>query len=98
MAGQLWMTDTLGGYFYSLNLSDELRMSVAPLERFRQFADAKDASQMQGKRAGATYTWDVVSSLGRADRTLVETNTMPESNFTITQGTLTMNECGVSVH
>ena len=51
MAGQLWSTNSLGGYFYSLNLSNELRRAVQPMTKFRQFADVKDASQ-QGKNKG----------------------------------------------
>lgn len=37
------------------------------------------------------------SDVAAAGGTLVETNTMPETNFTITQGTLTMGELGNSV-
>ena len=58
-----------------------------------QFADVKDASQ-QGKGKGQTFTWDVVSNVATAGGTLVETNTMPETQFTITQATLTINEYG----
>lgn len=35
MAGQLWVTDSLGGYMYSLNLSKKLRMAVQPMVKFR---------------------------------------------------------------
>ena len=96
MAGQLWSVNSLGGYFYSQNLSDELREALQPMSRFRQFADVKDASQ-QGKGKGQTYTWDVVSNVANAGGTLVETNTMPETQFTIAQATLTINEYGNSV-
>ncbi len=41
--------------------------------------------------------WDVMSNVATQGSTLVETNTMPESNFTITQGTLTITEAGNSV-
>jgi len=51
MSGQIWSTNTLGGYMFSANLSKELRMAVQPLVKFRQFADVKDAS-MQGKGKG----------------------------------------------
>ncbi len=85
-----------GGFFYSQNLSDELREALQPMSRFRQFADVKDASQ-QGKGKGQTFTWDVVSNVATAGGTLVETNTMPETQFTITQATLTINEYGNSV-
>lgn len=96
MAGQFWAVNSLGGFFYSQNLSDELREAVQPMSRFRQFADVKDASQ-QGKGKGQTFTWDVVSDVSAAGGTLVETNTMPETQFTITQATLTVTEYGNSV-
>lgn len=66
------------------------------LSNSTQFADVKDASQ-QGKGKGQTFTWDVVSNVSAAGGTLVETNTMPETQFTITQATLTINEYGNSV-
>lgn len=96
MAGQIWSVNSLGGYFYSQNLSDELREALQPMSRFRQFADVKDASQ-QGKGKGQTFTWDIVSNVATAGGTLVETNTMPETQFTVTQATLTINEYGNSV-
>lgn len=94
MAGQLWAVNSLGGFFYSLNLSDELREALQPMQRFRQFCDVKNAA---GKNKGETFTWDIVSDVAAAGGTLVETNTMPETNFTITQATLTINEAGNSV-
>jgi N4-gp56 family major capsid protein len=96
MSSQLWAVNTLGGYFYSLNLSDELRTALQPMVKFRQFCDVKDASQ-QGKKKGDTFTWDVVSNVATQGGSLTETNTMPETNFTITQGTLTITEYGNSV-
>ncbi len=93
---QLWATNTLGGYFYSLNLSDQLRQALQPMAKFRQFCDVKDASQ-QGKKKGETFTWDVVSNVATQGGALTETNTMPETNFTISQGTLTITEYGNSV-
>lgn len=94
MAGQLWAVNTLGGYFYSLNLSDELRQSLQPMTKFRQFCDVKDAA---GKKKGETFTWDIVSNVATQGGTLTETNTMPETQFTIGQGTLTVSEWGNSV-
>ena len=94
MAGQLWTTNSLGGFFYAQNLSKELREAVQPLSRFRQFGDAMEAV---GKGKGQTWTWDVVSNVSAAGGTLVETNTMPETEFTITQATLTVTEYGNSV-
>lgn len=97
MAGQIWATNSLGGYMYSDNLSDELRMAVQPMTKFRQFCDVKDAA-FQGKKHGDTYHWDVYQDIATpAGSTLTETNTMPETNFTIVQGTLSIQEAGNSV-
>lgn len=96
MAGQVWAVNSLGGFMYSRQLSNVLRMSVQPLVKFRQFCDVRDASQ-QGKKKGDSFTWDVFSDVSTPGGVLVETNTMPETNFTITQGTLTVTEAGNSV-
>jgi N4-gp56 family major capsid protein len=96
MAGQLWVTDTVGGYMYSLNLSKELRMAVQPLVKFRQFCDVKDAA-MQGKGKGDTFHWNVYSDVATQGTVIAETSTMPETNFTISQGTMTITEYGNSV-
>ena len=91
-----WAVNSLGGYMYSRQLSNVLRMAVQPLVKFRQFSDVRDASQ-QGKKKGDLFTWDVFSDVATPGGVLIETNTMPESNFTIVQGTLTMTEAGNSV-
>lgn len=96
MPGQIWAVNTLGGYMFSSNLSKKLRMAVQPLLKFRQFCDVKDASQ-QGKSKGDNFHWNVYSNVATQGGTLVETNTMAETNFTITQGTLTITEYGNSV-
>jgi len=96
MAGQVWAVNSLGGFMYSRQLSNVLRANVQPLVKFRQFADVHDISQ-QGKKKGDLFTWDVFSDVATAGAVLVETNTMPETNFTIVQGTLTITEAGNSV-
>jgi hypothetical protein len=35
MAGQVWSVNSLGGYSYSLELSNTLRTAVQPLVKFR---------------------------------------------------------------
>ena len=102
MAGQLWVTNSLGGFMYADKLSRELRMAVQPMCKFRQFSDARDATKSRNQDGnmlgrGDLFTWNVYSDIGEQGGTLVETTTMPESNFTITQGTLTVNEYGNSV-
>jgi len=97
MAGQIWATNSLGGYMYSDNLSEKLRFAVQQMTKFRQFCDAKDAS-LQTKKHGDTFHWDIYQDIAvPAASTLVETSTVPESNFTIVQGTLTITEAGNSV-
>lgn len=102
MAGQVWVTDSLGGFMYSDKLSRELRMAVQPRTKFRHFCDAKDATRarnpegnMLGK--GDLFHWNVYGDVADQGGTLVETSTMPETSFTITQGTLTVTEYGNSV-
>ena len=94
--GQVWLTNSLGGYMWSPNLSKVLRTSVQPLVKFRQFADVKDAA-VQGKQKGQEFHWNVYSDIATQGTTLTETSTMPESNFAITQGTMTITEYGNSV-
>jgi N4-gp56 family major capsid protein len=81
---------------YSDNLSKELRMAVQPLVKFRQFADIKDAAH-QGLNKGDTFHWNVYSDVAKQGTTLLETATVPETNFTITQGTMTITEFANSV-
>jgi len=94
MAGQIWATNSLGGFMYALNLSDELRQALQPMSRFRQFCEPMDGD---GKQRGQTFTWDVYGNLSANGGTLVETATMPETNAVITQATLTITEYGNSV-
>lgn len=89
MAGQIWSQSTAGGYFYSNQLSAVLRTAMQPLTKFRQFCDGGDAF---GKHRGNTFTWDVVSDVGTPGAALSETNTIPMTNFTVAQGTLTVTE------
>lgn len=96
MAGQIWVTNSLGGYMYSDNLSKVLRNAVQPMVKFRQFADIKDAA-LQQKGKGDTFHWNVYSDVATRGTTLVETSTMPETNFTVAQGTMTITEYGNSV-
>jgi N4-gp56 family major capsid protein len=94
MAGQVWHTNALGGYMWSANLSRKLRTALQPMVRFRQFCDAREAF---GLGKGDTFNWNVYSDLTSSGRELDETEQMPESNFSISQNSLTVNEYGISV-
>jgi len=96
MSGQLWGTNSLGGYAYSDKLSKELRTAVQPGLRFRQFCDIKDP-EAQDRHKGANFHWNVYSDVETAGGTISEDEVMPETNFTITQGTMTITEYGNSV-
>jgi len=52
---------------------------------------------LQGKNKGDAFHWNVYSDIATQGTTLVETTTMPESQFTVSQGTLTITEQGNSV-
>ena len=71
MAGQVWAVNSLGGYLYSRQLSNVLRMNVQPLVKFRQFADVHDISQ-QGKKKGDKPMNDTVT--GNNDTALAAAN------------------------
>lgn len=96
MAGQLWATNSLGGFMYSLELSDILRTAIQPLCKFRQFCDAKDNTD-KGLHKGQLFTWNVYNDVATQGTTLTETSTLPQTNFTITQGTGTVTELGNAV-
>lgn len=88
---------------FSEELSDTLRTALQPMTRFRQFADAKDATD-KGLHSGDTFNWNVYSDVATQGAALTEYSgtgattaldqEMPETYFTITQGSLTVNEYG----
>jgi N4-gp56 family major capsid protein len=96
MTGQVWSVATEGGYMYSDELSDTLRIQVQPLTKFRQLADAQDGSK-KGLNRGDKYQWNVYSTIGSQGRRLSENESMRESGFTVQQHSLTVFEAGNSV-
>lgn len=94
MAGQVWQTDALGGFMWSPNLSRKLRTALQPMVRFRQYCDVREAF---GKGKGEQYAWNIYSDVSTQGGTINETDRMPETNFTITQQTLIVDEYGNSV-
>jgi N4-gp56 family major capsid protein len=96
MAGQVWSVAAEGGYLYSDELSDYLRLTQQPFTKFRQLCDAEDGS-MKGLNRGERFSWNVYSNVGTQGRRLGETQTMPETGFTISQKSLTVYEAGNSI-
>lgn len=93
---QVWAVSADGGYMYSDELSDVLRIALQPLIRFRQHCDAKDATS-KGLHSGDKYYWNVYSDVGTQGDDLDESQEMPETKFTIQQHSLTVTEVGNSV-
>jgi hypothetical protein len=96
MAGQVWGTNSLGGYMYSDELSDVIRTAMQPMSRFQQHCDAADFTD-KGYGKGELFNWNIYSDIATQGGRLDENQKMPESNFTITQGSGTIREFGNSV-
>lgn len=94
MAEQLWSTNAQGGFFGCPKLDAKLWEAVEPLMRFRQFCSIKTDF---GKNNNDTIYFDKVSKLTTAGGTLVETSTIPRSNFILGRGTAVVTEWGNSV-
>lgn len=92
--GQLWTTNSLGGFLGNRKLSRTVRHASQPLQKFRQFCSIKEAL---GKNKNDLIFFDKVSNVATAGGTLVETNTMPETQVTIKTGTLQVTEYGNSI-
>jgi N4-gp56 family major capsid protein len=96
MPGQIWSVPSEGGYMYSDNLSNYLRVEVQPRCKFRQFCDAQDHTD-KGLHRGDKAYWNVYSKIANQGGRLAETQQMPESGFTVSQKSLTVYEAGNSV-
>ncbi len=96
MAGQVWNTNTLGGYMYSDQLSTILRNALQPMTRFLQHCDADDFTD-KGLHSGDRFYWNVYSDLSTAGGRIDENQRIPETNFTISQNSGIVYEYGNSV-
>lgn len=84
MAGQVWSQNSLGGYFANPKLSEEMRFQSIPLMKFRQFVKPIKGF---GANVGDRILFDKVSRVANAGGSLSEGTPIPETNFTVTQGT-----------
>jgi N4-gp56 family major capsid protein len=94
MAGQVWSVNTLGGYHAVPYLSERIRSLAQPMFRFRQFVDVKEAI---GKGKGDTWLFDKTGNVQTQGGVLLETNTIPETQFVTNQGTGSITEYGNSI-
>lgn len=92
MPAMVWSTQS--GFLTSGKLNKEFQTQAQPLTRFRQFVSIKNAL---GKNAGQTVNWLQVSNVSNFGGQLIETNTMHETNQTLTWGTLSVAEYGNSI-
>lgn len=94
MAGQQYSTSSLGGYLSQPYLTQRLRAVAQPQFRFRQFVDVKEAI---GQKRGDTWLFDKRGNVSTQGTTLAETNTVPQTNFVVGQGTGVISEYGNSI-
>jgi N4-gp56 family major capsid protein len=92
--GQVYAVSTLGGNWTAPALTAKLRTIAQPMFRLRQFCDAKEA---MGKGRGDTWLYDKSGNIATQGGTLVETSTIPETQFVTNQGTGTIYEWGNAV-
>jgi len=96
MAGQIWSTDTLGGYLYSDELSTILRTAMQPMFRFQNYCDARDGTQKK-LNSGDKFYWDATTKVVTKGKVLAEQDLVQETNFTISQKSLTLVQAANSV-
>lgn len=94
MAGQQYSTSSLGGFLSQPYLTQRLRAQAQPQFRFRQFVDVKEAV---GKNRGDTWLFDRRGNVATQGTVLSETNTIPQTNFSVGQGTGVVVEYANSV-
>ena len=94
MGQQLFSVNSLGGFLNNNELSLKMRFLAQTTQRFRQFTELESAA---GANKGDKVFFNKISNISTSGGTLIETNTIPKNNFTITQGTLTMTEYGNSI-
>lgn len=94
MPGQVYSVSSLGGVMSQPYLSQKLRAVAQPLFRFRQFVDAKEAI---GKNRGDTFLFDKMQNVQTQGGVLIETNTIPETQFVTNQGTCVITEYGNAI-
>ncbi len=92
MSTMNWVTNS--GYLTNNKLNLDFQKSAQPLLRYRQFVDIKESF---GKQQGQSVNWLKVANLTTFGGTIAETNTMPESDQSLSWGTVTVGEMGNSI-
>lgn len=83
-----------GGFLSIAKLSRTIRHAAQPLYRFRQFTRVEPGL---GKNRNDTLNFDKISNVQTRGGKISELDLMPKTKFTITQGTLLIDEFGNSI-
>lgn len=89
MAGQVWVTNSLGGHLTAPELSRKVRVAAQPLMRFRQFVRPEEEF---GANRGDVLQFDKVSNVAQEGRIISELEVVPETNITIYKDQITVHE------
>jgi N4-gp56 family major capsid protein len=94
MAGQLWVTDSLGGHLTNNKLSKSIRQQNISEYVFKQFVEIKEDL---GKKSGDTVYFDKTLKIDTKGGTLSETTTITENKWKVVKDSVTVTELGNSV-
>jgi len=94
MPQQKWSVSADGGFLANPRISEKLRYASQPLMKFRQFVRPEPGF---GKKKGDTLLFDRISNVAAAGRIISELEKMPETNVSISQGSLVIDEYGNSI-
>jgi len=92
--GQIWATNSLGGFLTAPILSDKVRLQAIPKMRFRQFTRLEGQF---GPNLGDTLQWKKASNLATQGRIISETEIVPETQITIFSDSIVVQEFSNSV-
>ena len=94
MAGQTFAISADGGYLSIAKLSRTIRHAAQPLMKFRQFTRIEPGL---GMGRGDTLNFNKLSNVVTQGGTISELGDIPETNVSITRGTLVLEEYGNSI-
>ncbi|MEE9473082.1 MAG: hypothetical protein V3V82_03790 [Acidimicrobiia bacterium] len=97
MAGGQWAVAGDGGYLGHSQLSKQIRDQVQGMGRLDQFAVPIDKSKTIGRGNGDTVLFDRMDLITDAAGKVSETDTIPESEMPVTQGSLVISEWGIKI-
>lgn len=83
-----------GGYLFNSVLSKKMRTIAQPMLKARQFVRAEPG---YGLHKGSTILFDRVGNVSPQSSSINELQTMPEGNVAYSQGSVVVNEFGISL-